>query len=90
MALQAVTYQFKGMNRDLSNINANEQFAYEIRNMKITPDNDNTLLSINSVKGHRKTNVVLKGTPIGHAVINDKWIIFCAGPEVEKIELSIP
>lgn len=90
MALQAVTYQFKGMNRDLSNINANQQFAYEIRNMKITPDNDNTLLSINSVKGHRKTNVVLKGTPIGHAVINDKWIIFCAGPEVEKIELSIP
>lgn len=79
MALKAVTYQFKGMNRDLSNINANEQFAYEIRNMRITPNEDNTLLSITSIHNHKDLNIELAGIPIGQAVIDNEWIIFCSG-----------
>lgn len=79
MALKSKTYQFKGMNRDLSNMNASDQFAYEIRNMRITADKTNTTLSLNSVPGSNKTNLNLQGTPIGHAIIDNEWIIFCAG-----------
>lgn len=84
MAIKSVTYQFKGMNRDLSNINASNQFAYEIRNMKITTDKDNTLLSISTNKGTKKTNIKLLGTPIGHATIENDWVIFCAGTSIEQ------
>ena len=79
MAIKSVTYQFKGMNRDLSNINASNQFAYEIRNMKITANEDNTLLSISTNKGTKKTDIGIKGTPIGHATVDNEWVIFCAG-----------
>ena len=79
MAIKSVTYQFKGMNRDLSNINASNQFAYEIRNMKITANEDNTLLSISTNKGTKETDIKIKGTPIGHATIDNEWVIFCAG-----------
>lgn len=79
MALKSATYQFKGMNRDLSNMNASKDYAYEIRNMKITANKDNTLFSISSVKGPLSTRISLKGTPIGHCTINDQWVIFTKG-----------
>lgn len=79
MALKSATYQFKGMNRDLSNMNASKEYAYEIRNMKITANEDNTLFSISSVKGPKDTNIKIKGTPIGHCTINDQWVIFTKG-----------
>jgi hypothetical protein len=47
--------------------------------MKITANEDNTLLSISTNKGTKKTNIKLKGTPIGHATIDNEWVIFCAG-----------
>jgi hypothetical protein len=71
MAIKSAIYQFKGMNRDLSNMNVSEQFAYEIRNMRITPNKDNTLLSISTIKGHKPKNLTLKGIPIGHVVVNN-------------------
>lgn len=96
MAIKSATYQFKGMNRDLSNINASNQFAYEIRNMKITANEDNTLLSISTNKGTKYTNIQLQGTPIGHATIDNQWVIFCAGdnfqfetPEIEVRDFNI-
>lgn len=89
MALKSATYQFKGMNRDLSNMNASKDYAYEIRNMKITANEDNTLFSISSVKGPIKTTIDLKGTPIGHCIVDNEWVIFNVGvfgvQEVPKI-----
>lgn len=79
MALKSATYQFKGMNRDLSNMNASKDYAYEIRNMKITANEDNTLFSISSVKGPKDTSISIKGTPIGQCVVDNQWIIFSKG-----------
>jgi hypothetical protein len=71
MALKSATYQFKGMNRDLSNMNASKDYAYEIRNMKITANEDNTLFSISSIKGPEDISINIEGTPIGHCTIDD-------------------
>lgn len=79
MALKSATYQFKGMNRDLSNMNASKDYAYEIRNMKITANEDNTLFSISSVKGPKDTSISIKGTPIGQCTVDNQWIIFSKG-----------
>ena len=79
MALKSATYQFKGMNRDLSNMNASKDYAYEIRNMKITANENNTLFSISSVKGPKDTSISIKGTPIGQCIVDNQWIIFSKG-----------
>lgn len=79
MALKSATYQFKGMNRDLSNMNASKDYAYEIRNMKITANEDNTLFSISSIKGPKDTSISIKGTPIGQCVVDNQWVIFSSG-----------
>ena len=47
--IKSETYKFKGMNRDLSNSNANKEYAYEIRNLRLTVDEENTLLSLHPI-----------------------------------------
>ena len=78
--------QFKtiGMNRDLSESTFNPKFAYENKNIRITPTDDNTLLSITNERGNNKISIQglgtsIEGTPIGQANIDDNWIVFTTG-----------
>jgi hypothetical protein len=48
--------------------------------MRITQDKDNTLLSITSIQDDKDTNITLQGIPIGQAVIDNNWVIFCTSP----------
>lgn len=70
--------QFKtlGMNRDLSESSFSPKFAYENKNIRIVPTEDNTLYSIVNEKGNLDTGIKLIGIPIGQAVIDDVWVIF--------------
>lgn len=75
--------QFKtvGMNRDTSESAFNPKFAYENKNIRIVPTDDNTLFSIVNEKGnkHLKINGIgdnIQGTPIGQAVVDNEWILF--------------
>ena len=44
-------FKIKGMQRDLSVSTFNPEYAYENMNIRITPTEDNTLLSITNEKG---------------------------------------
>ena len=70
--------QFKtlGMNRDLSESSFNPKFAYENKNIRIVPTDDNTLYSIVNEKGNSDTGIIIKGTPVGQAIVDDVWVIF--------------
>jgi hypothetical protein len=70
--------QFKtlGMNRDLSESSFNPKFAYENKNIRIVPTDDNTLYSIVNEKGNLDTGITISGTPIGQAIVDDVWVIF--------------
>lgn len=78
--------QFKtvGMQRDLSESAFNPKFAYENKNIRITPTDDNTLFSITNEKGNISLPIegigdYIEGTPIGQAIIANEWIIFSTG-----------
>lgn len=78
--------QFKtvGMQRDLSESAFNPKFAYENKNIRITPTDDNTFFSITNEKGNISLPIegigdYIEGTPIGQAIIANEWIIFTTG-----------
>ena len=78
--------QFKtvGMQRDLSESAFNPKFAYENKNIRITPTDDNTLFSITNEKGNISLPIegigdYIEGTPIGQAIIANEWIVFTTG-----------
>ena len=78
--------QFKtvGMQRDLSESAFNPKFAYENKNIRITPIDDNTLFSITNEKGNISLPIegigdYIEGTPIGQAIIANEWIVFTTG-----------
>ena len=78
--------QFKtiGMQRDLSESAFNPKFAYENRNIRIVPTDDNTLFSIVNEKGNKQIYIegigdTIDGTPIGQAVVSTDWIVFTTG-----------
>lgn len=76
-------WKTKGMNRDLSVSAFNPEFAFENMNLRLSTNEGNTLMSWVNEKGtlsiglDGSNNVsVLRGTPIGTAVINHKLIVF--------------
>lgn len=82
--LKAASFKIKGMQRDLSTSAFNSEYAYENKNIRITPVNENTLLSIINEKGTKLANIkgignIIKGIPIGQAQSDDELIIFTAG-----------
>ena len=71
----------QGMNRDLSESVYNSKYAYENRNIRITPTNNNTMFSITNEKGNSKIPMdtgegYFYGTPIGYSVLNNNLIVF--------------
>lgn len=91
MAVKTVNFKIKGMQRDLSASAFNPNFAYENMNIRVTPDKENTLLSVTNEKGTGETNIQVEGTPIGLAILNDTAVIFSTNDVtdyIHKVTLS--
>lgn len=72
-----------GMNRDLSDSSFNSQFAFENRNIRISPIEGNTLLSIVNEKGTLPLNTEgenILGSIVGYSVIKDILVLFTTDP----------
>lgn len=84
MAVKAVNFRIQGMQRDLSASVFNPKFAYENMNIRITPDKENTLLSITNEKGTLSVGNI-EGCPIGIAIIRDKAVVFSVKEDTDYI-----
>lgn len=76
-------FNFKGMMRDLSVSKNPSNYAYEIRNMRLTAQEDSTLLSLVTEKGNREfavkdasNNPVALDNIIGYCVIDKYLTVF--------------
>lgn len=82
--------QIQGMNQDISPSKRPDKLAYEIKNMRITIEEDNTLMSWSNEKGTKlltlydltdyedgiKTPVTINGIILGTCLLNDYLILF--------------
>ena len=78
----------KGMQKDMSKAMFNSDFAYDLKNVRISQINDETFGSIVTDKGNKRlitTNLrpIIDGIPIGKAEFNDSIIIFSVGEDDE-------
>lgn len=60
MEPRAVEFKNRGMFQDTSISKANNEFAFENHNIRITSVNDNTLLSVTNEKGPARVNAVIE------------------------------
>lgn len=77
--VKQMLFKPKGMNRDNAVSVFSSEQAYQIDNMRIKAFDSNNQFSLTSIKGTQKWFEGLKGTPIGHATINNNYIIFTTG-----------
>lgn len=85
-----VIFKTKGMQRDLSASAFNSEFAYENKNIRIMPTDENTLLSIVNEKGTKPVTIegigeTIEGTVIGQAVIDNELILFTTKESEDRI-----
>lgn len=79
MQKQAV-FKVKGMQRDLSMANADQDYAYEILNMRLMPNEDLSGFSLTNEKGATLvTNINLLGQVIGQCPTTNSLIVFTTG-----------
>ena len=86
MAKKQMIWKTKGMNKDLSVSAFNPEFAFENRNLRLSTNEGNTLMSWVNEKGTEEISLIdgadptsgttLTGTPIGAAVLNEWLVIF--------------
>lgn len=79
-------FKTKGMNRDLSVSTFNPEFSFENMNLRLSTNENNTLMSWVNEKGTSQINLTIEGapyslvgTPVGTAVLNHQLIIFTHG-----------
>ena len=73
------THIVTGMTRDVSASRFDGKFVVDARNIRITPMKDNsTLLSVTNEKGTGELPVSgsIKGTIVGHAILNNTLVLF--------------
>lgn len=76
---KAVQYITRGMQRDLSLSKFNPEFSFENMNIRITSREHGTLLSLSNERGNKElitSGDLLKGTYLGHAIINNILVLF--------------
>lgn len=72
-------FNIKGMMRDLDPAKSPNQYAYEIRNLRLTAQEDSTLLALTTEKGNTQytlTGGSIAGNIIGYCVLNKYITIF--------------
>ena len=102
MARKLSGWKTRGMNKDLSVSAFNPEFAFENMNLRLSTNENNTLLSWVNEKGTSKIKLLgsngefsIQGTPIGTAILNHKLVLFTHGEQdyiyvLEYIDSSIP
>ena len=85
MEQKAFVLQNKGMNRDLSISKAGESSAWENRNIRITADEHDTLLSVTNERGNKKIDVQINGRIIGYNVLGKYMILFTCADDISYI-----
>ena len=87
MQKQAV-FKIKGMQRDLSASAFNPEFAYENKNIRILPNDENSLSSITNEKGNKEIPIDgitgIEGIPIGQTTLDNELILFTTFDKVIK------
>lgn len=82
MVQKTAAFKTKGMNRDLSVSAFSSEFSFENRNLRLSTNDNNTMLSWVNEKGPAiivdkdNKSIELKGTPIGTAVIDYQLVVF--------------
>ena len=85
MIPKQVLHKIKGMQRDLSDSSFRSDFAFENKNIRITADTDNGLLSITNEKGTKEIlEITIEGL-LGTAVVNDVCILFSHKASIDEI-----
>ena len=77
-------YINKGMRRDLSISKTGTEYAYENFNIRITPNDYDTLLSVTNERSEKFIETI-KGVVLGHAVLNDYLVIFTKDKDKDYI-----
>lgn len=81
-------FNFKGMMRDLDPAKTSGNYAYEIRNLRITAQEDSTFMTLTTELGNKRVTLVTPGgtTPatvtgvvVGYCVLNNYIVLFCVG-----------
>lgn len=76
MEAQIVEFKNRGMFQDTSISKASNEFAFENKNIRITPVNDDTLFSVTNEKGPLDLSITLQGKFLGKCIFDDSIIIF--------------
>lgn len=84
MELKALPLRNAGMNRDDSISKVDSSAAYENRNIRITIDKDNTLLSVTNERGNVLVPLDIEGVLIGWNVLNNYLVLFTSETESES------
>lgn len=77
-------FNIKGMTRDLDPAKSSSQYAYEIRNLRITAQEDTTMLALVSEKGNTQYSIInednntttIVGNIIGYYVLHNYLVLF--------------
>lgn len=85
MERKHIDYINKGMRRDLSISKTGTEYAYENFNIRITPHDYDTLLSVTSEKTEAISTTLL-GSCIGQAVLNDYLVLFLTNTQPSGIQ----
>ena len=81
-------FSIKGMTRDLDPAKVSNQYAYEIRNLRLTAQEDSTMLALESEKGNAQytiTGDAIEGIIIGYCILNDYIVLFTYYEENEVV-----
>ena len=77
-------FNIKGMMRDLDPAKSPNQYAYEIRNLRLTAQEDTTMLALVSEKGNSQYTLIdregehtsLEGVIIGYCILHNYLVLF--------------
>ena len=81
-------FNIKGNMRDLDPAKSPNQYAYEIRNLRLTAQEDSTLLALTTEKGNTQytlTEGSIAGNIIGYCVLNKYITIFTHDTNADHI-----
>ena len=87
-------FNIKGMMRDLDPSKSANQYAYEIRNLRLTAQEDSTLLALTTEKGNTQYTLIssidsnpinINGDVVGYCILNKYITLFTHGVDSDYI-----
>lgn len=91
MAQRLAQFLNKGMTRDISISKANNEFAFENFNIRLTARDKETLLTATNEKGNMQIpDITINGYILGYCVLNKTLVLFVKGDKdyIYKLEYS--